>query len=592
MNLEPDPDNRLTLPPKLEQAMVLITALCDDRITPDGFSQLQSLVCNDKEVRRFYVQMMHLHGGLYYFASAMPDMVDSPGANSTLKIVERFDEGLGSDDTRPPGMNESMVLPAMTETFDVDPDEELLLPGPVSQIKTPSTAEKNRKWIRGGLAAGLVLLLGLLAYILPKTVAPRPEEVAQSPPVDRPLHYVATMNLASKPVWAAAPAHALGFVTGDVLSLKSGAVQLRFNSGADGGRLVVEGPADVRFTSDSDLTINRGRIVAYCPGGGLVVHCPTGSVTDLGTEFGVSVDTVNGNSDVEVFQGRVVASLRETASTQAVEPMVLNVGQAATISKAALIKNPRGAIPQDFICSLAHEQLNSLDVTDLICGGDGTSHRTGTAIDSTTGAVGQLQPVGLRVGDGKYHPAHGFPAIDGAFVPDGSNGPSIIDSAGDRFQFTPTTNQTTNHIWTGGRIPWADELGISTVIEGVDYALPPHTIICTHCNNAITLDLSAIRRIYPDLELTRFHSRFANTYVNGLKGAKKINPVANVYVLIDGVSRYEKLDFTNQDGSFEIDIPVKRSDRFLTLAAVDDSKDIDRDWILWTDAKLELTPAK
>ncbi len=49
--------------------MQLITALCDQHITREQFDQLQSMVCTNREIRRFYIQMIHMHEGLHYFAS-------------------------------------------------------------------------------------------------------------------------------------------------------------------------------------------------------------------------------------------------------------------------------------------------------------------------------------------------------------------------------------------------------------------------------------------------------------------------------------------------------------------------------------------
>jgi hypothetical protein len=452
--------------------------------------------------------------------------------------------------------------------------------------------------VRGGIAAAILLVLGLALVYLPSmlksqapvAINPKPQLPASaSVPLPPPLHLVATIQYSSNPEWDSPPAHDGGFAAGDALKLHRGALQLNFSNG---GRLVVEGPADLQFISDTEIHLNSGRIAANYPGGGLVVQCPTGSVKDLGTEFGVAVDPKNGHSDVEVFEGTVSAALSVAAATQPSQPQLIKAGQAVVLGEHNLTPDPRGAIPQRFICNLENQNVQTLDVTDLICGGDGTTHRRGIAVDSLTGASGQLQPVGLRTGDHVYHKVAGYPVVDGACIPDGTPGPTIVDSAGHHFEFTRTTNAATNEIWTGGAIPWGDELGISTVLSGEDYALPGHAIICTHCNNAITLDLDAIRRIYPDRALSRFHCRFGNSYVNGLKGAVKVNPIANVYVLLDGQSAYEKRNFSNQDGIFAVDLPIGAGRRFLTLAALDDGRDIDRDWILWTDARIDLTAAK
>jgi hypothetical protein len=134
------------------------------------------------------------------------------------------------------------------------------------------------------------------------------------------------------------------------------------------------------------------------------------------------------------------------------------------------------------------------------------------------------------------------------------------------------------------------ETQISTVLGGVDCAAAGHSIICTHSNNGLTLDLNAVRRLYPDRSIVRFHCKYGNSFINGWPGALRINPVARAFVLVDGVSRYRNESFTNQAGAIPVDLQIRNADRYLTIAATDDGKDIDRDWILWTDAQLDLSP--
>jgi hypothetical protein len=584
-------NNSSELPAKLQHAMQLIAALCDERITPEQTAELESLVCNDKEIRKFYVQIMQMHAGLYVFAAAMSEMPIVPAAmdvetgDAEPGDAERADAEQ-ADGESSSGLNETMILPAVREPLRFDDAEEYYPPAPSRPLQPPVDPARRQNLIKGGIAALITLTLGLLAYFVPYSMN-RPAGDFSSP-IPKPTWYVATVELSNNPVWdPSGQPHDDQFAAGESLVLKSGVVRLSLRHNSD---LIVEGPADIRFVSDIELSVNAGRIVATCPGGGMIVRCPTATVTDLGTQFGVSV-TPGGATDVEVFKGKVSAALSSTATTQPAAPMLLTVGQAAVISGKSLTKSPEGAIPQRFICSLENQQVDSLDLVDLIGGGDGTTRRRGIGIDQSTGEIGQLTPIGVHSGDHQYHPVKGYPVVDGVFVPDGSQGPMVIDSAGHQFKFPNTTNSTINQIWTGGPIPWPDELGISTAINGEDYAVMPHGILCTHCDNGLTIDLDAVRRLYPDRSLTRFHANFANSYINGLKGASKLNPIASVYVLLDGVSRYQKERFTNQQATFVVDLPIAKTDRFLTLAAVDDGKEIDRDWILWGDPRLDMTTA-
>jgi len=585
------------LSPKLQNAMQLTSALCDDRITPEQFRELESLVCNDPEVARFYVSMIHLDASLHRFASYFSQPMSREDDIDILSGERVRDGG------RAFGMDESMVLPAITEPEFADSNE-LAAPYQVqsqlSEKLRPRTDGSRSLYLKGGFAALLAVGVGLWGYVLlshkvkspavnvvgiapavtPTVPAATTEDAILPPPVP-----IATVELAANPVWGTTdlPPHDANFVAGQSLSLKSGDVQLLFHRG---GRLVVEGPAELEFVSDAKISLHRGKIVATIPGGGLVVVCPMGLVTDLGTEFGLAVDS-NGGTEVAVFQGRVSASLSSTATTQGTKELLLKVGQAATMTDKALALTTDGAAAQRFVCSLVNGKVTSLDVTDLISGGNGTTHRRGIGIDANTGAIGALPPTETRVSDGKYHQVRGYPVIDGACIADGTKGPMVVDSAGHQFQFLSVGNSAYNNIYTGGRIPWPVAREISTVLDGVDYATLDHGLICIHPNNALTLDLDAIRRIYPDRTLASFHCRVGNTAPASPKPTH--NAVATAYVLVDGIARYMNPHVTSPDGSVIIDVPLQQHDRFLTLVSTDSRKAGIDDWILWTDAELNLS---
>ena len=349
----------------------------------------------------------------------------------------------------------------------------------------------------------------------------------------------------------------------------------------------------MRFDSDTDYMLQSGRIAATIPGGGLTLRCPTGSVTDLGTEFGVSVNP-SGRTEVDVFEGRVAAALSSIATTEPAGDILLRAGQAATMTEHAVSLDPEGAVPQRFVCSLINPQVKSLDVTDLVSGGDGTTQRRGIGIDPTTGEIGALEPVEMRSSDGKYHRASGYPFVDGAFVPDGGAGPMAVDSAGHRFDFSGSGSSAFNNIFTGGKIPWppGNEQN-DDILSGVDYAAPGHGVISIHANGALTLDLNAVRRLYPDRSLTGFNCIVGNTcHLDAAKPSKAAREISDsaVHVLIDGISRFENPKFSSFDGAIAVNVPLRNDDRFLTLASTNIGKRSNHCWVIWADAKLDLAP--
>ncbi len=147
----------------------------------------------------------------------------------------------------------------------------------------------RRIWSRRLLAGAAVLALGVITWF----AFPR-----------RSGNIVATVTRAE-----VAEAH--GFATGDPLA--SGR-RLRFGSGlveldmAGRGKMIVEGPADLEISGPMRSVLHRGRILMRVnrAGHGYRLETPKGSVIDLGTEFGVSVDE-NQSVETHVLAGEVEA---------------------------------------------------------------------------------------------------------------------------------------------------------------------------------------------------------------------------------------------------------------------------------------------
>jgi hypothetical protein len=86
------------------------------------------------------------------------------------------------------------------------------------------------------------------------------------------------------------------------LKLRSGLVEVVFYSGA---RLVIEGPAELQIISASHGFCRVGRITVEVPppARGFRIDTPQGTVTDLGTSFGL--DVKEGRTELHVFEGSV-----------------------------------------------------------------------------------------------------------------------------------------------------------------------------------------------------------------------------------------------------------------------------------------------
>jgi hypothetical protein len=109
------------------------------------------------------------------------------------------------------------------------------------------------------------------------------------------------------------------------LRLSAGVAQVEFCGGA---RVIVQGPADVRLVSPHEVHCSRGRLTAHVPppARGFRAAAPGLSLTDLGTEFGLSVPDA-GPAEVHVFTGSVDAE-PETPPGQRRPAVRLTAGRA------------------------------------------------------------------------------------------------------------------------------------------------------------------------------------------------------------------------------------------------------------------------
>lgn len=138
---------------------------------------------------------------------------------------------------------------------------------------------------------------------------------------------IATLTRETGVAWAS---ETNGFESGSLLSpgwleLKSGAIQIEFDSGA---RVILEGPAELQLISATEARLRSGKLSAHVPepAHGFKVYTPDVTVTDLGTEFGLEREPSR-PVEVQVFEGKV-----EVATAAPNQPQLLSAGEGLQIS--------------------------------------------------------------------------------------------------------------------------------------------------------------------------------------------------------------------------------------------------------------------
>jgi hypothetical protein len=272
----------------------LADAFCRNDLTGPQQDRLQQLVTSGEELRRAYVQYLHMH----------------------ICLRRAFESG-------------AAVAPASGGRE--PPVDSGFGPAPSTGGRLPFTGPIG--WARVGslLAASVLLLIGAAWWLGGPTgpAAPAP---------------VATLSGAVGCAWGNGQALPIGtaLVPGR-LELNAGLAEITF---ADGAVVLVEAPAVLDLASGSRGTLHGGRVVARVPprAVGFVIDTPRARFVDLGTEFGVGVGH-GGEVLAEVFTGEVVLKLDDAAGQQR-----LTAGQTVRIDAAAgSAAREVASVPQRFV---------------------------------------------------------------------------------------------------------------------------------------------------------------------------------------------------------------------------------------------------
>jgi len=225
---------------------------------------------------------------------------------------------------------------------------------------------------------------------------PLPAPDAVDPP------FVAVMIASVEPIWVDSNVDLMlrrGLLPSGPMELFSGSVELLFGSG---GIAVIEGPAVFEPTARDTLYLTQGSIRCRCPqlGSELRVETPKGTVTDLGTEFAVSIRP-DMPLRVGVIEGRVRLDL--TTSTQ-----LMAAGEAVSVDGAGHATDDIGFF-EDFKTRASLAPFNEVafaEGADLLVD---PSFESSSVVESTFGATPRQPPFAkslLKIGPWSGTPGH------------------------------------------------------------------------------------------------------------------------------------------------------------------------------------------
>lgn len=174
-------------------------------------------------------------------------------------------------------------------------------------------------WAHYAFAASLAAMLALMLawWTTPLPTAPA-----------RP---VATLVLADRCTWEGAALVPGQRLVNGALHLRSGTALVRFDGGAE---VLLSGVVDLTLESAGSAALQMGRVTVRAneEAAGFILRTPVSEVTDLGTEFALSVDRA-GATDLQVIEGEV--AWRGLRTSTADSGTVLRQGQGVRLRSAS-----------------------------------------------------------------------------------------------------------------------------------------------------------------------------------------------------------------------------------------------------------------
>lgn len=297
---------------------------------------------------------------------------------------------------------------------------------PATLPAAPPRAE--RQWVAVAAIATAAVLLVAVALTLrqpaqrldqPQVAFKRPSApvvvpaVPQTLKVPPPPPIVATVTELLDAQPNSAPRIGAEVRQGEAVPLHNGIMQLVTTSGST---IVIEAPAEVLFESEHKIALKQGKLAGRnsTKEQVLIVHTPTATIEDLGTEFGVGVRE-DGATSIAVYEGAVDVSGTEPEA----ERRTLQVGWQTSISelgslaaKTSKLVHNRAFVRPDEVqlriaAKLGSESARSEIALYELLRIDGilAYHGFGTGSQDKQQAIGFL-PQGLRSSQGVMYGAN------------------------------------------------------------------------------------------------------------------------------------------------------------------------------------------
>lgn len=300
--------------PAASELSDLLGQLCDGILSRHDVQRLEDLVLNAPDLRRQYIEILHLHAALRW---NQPEHVQIDGKQHPF-----VREGRGQEAAKPPTLQRSSAYLALFS---------------ISGLYSLASQ-------RVALSIALVAIVFYGAFTLVAwNLRPGRNELAvgresSTTTQNRQFESVATVTATYDCSWrnvqgATQPREGLPVQERIPLQMDRGLIELQTKRGV---QMLVKGPADWTLDAENSVSLRSGSLVAMVPPQaiGFTVTTPSAQVVDLGTEFGVEVSK-QGATEVQVFHGKVELrpDVKRGDSSSTSKPITLVAGAARRIEQ-------------------------------------------------------------------------------------------------------------------------------------------------------------------------------------------------------------------------------------------------------------------
>ncbi|MBN2514259.1 MAG: NPCBM/NEW2 domain-containing protein [Sedimentisphaerales bacterium] len=526
---------------KYQEMRILICELVDGTITPDRIAKLNQILSHDPDAVSHYIDFLDIQVLIKSTMSNLENDLSNPLCSDEIQGLEDLWHQLAQEEKSAPEI----------EITQEKPQRELIQKVVYSHRERPKISRFNIVFLVMNAAAVLFFVL-FIKFVPPK----RGVDVAV---------LTDSFNAQWENVDDSMESGTRLAANSNELYLREGLAKLLFDNNA---KVVIEGPARFKLIADDRIGLSYGRAYTVVPqeAVGFSVYTKNAKVIDLGTEFGVEVNS-QGDTYLGVVKGQtqLIAGKKPDVPTMVVGQKTAKIVNGSTCEISSIPYNEHRFVRSFISANKAiWRGQSSLDLADIVRNGNGLG--TGNSdirLDPFKGFTYDQHVSGSDAVANKYLPIKDHPFIDGVFIPDGK---TVVNSQGEVYEDFPATGGIYCIDLFANPTPGIIKVNAQSrtvYFNGHEYSDQGKPCILMHGNHGITFDLRAIRESYLH-RIDYFKSRI------GIADFQEGHPCnANIYVIVDGQVRYSLLQYKEKGKLTDISVELEDTDRFLTLVTAD-----------------------